>query len=92
MSLTRFGVTKLRAAVEAMLKEYDGAGAQMATQCRITSLASRSPTKTAISPRYLARMSLYMLEKSPPAPGYLSVTETLRSRLNPAGGRMSEIP
>src|ERR1051325_10467784 len=39
MSLTRFGVAKLRAAVRAMLKQYDGAEIQMATQCRITSLA-----------------------------------------------------
>ncbi|WP_197033422.1 hypothetical protein [Bradyrhizobium sp. URHD0069] len=38
MSLTRFGVAKLRAAVKAMLKQYDGAGIQVATQCRITSL------------------------------------------------------
>jgi hypothetical protein len=38
MSLTRFGVAKLRAAVKAMLKQYDGAGIQVATQWRITSL------------------------------------------------------
>src|SRR5215211_1930385 len=37
-SLTRFDVAKLRAAVRAMPKQYDGAGMQMATQCRITSL------------------------------------------------------
>lgn len=38
MSLTGFSVAKLRAAVTAMLKQYDGAGIHMATQCRITSL------------------------------------------------------
>jgi hypothetical protein len=46
MSLTRFGVAKLRAAVRAMPKQYDGAGMQMATQCRITSLAGRPGKQT----------------------------------------------
>jgi hypothetical protein len=54
MSLTGFGVAKLRAAVTAMLKQYDGAGIHMATQCRITSLPN-SPHKTNCdSPRYSA--------------------------------------
>ena len=48
VSLTRFGVAKLRAAVRAMLKQYDGAGIQVATQCRITSLAGRLRKQTAI--------------------------------------------
>ena len=43
MTLTRFGLAKLHAAVRAMLKQYDGAGMQMATQCRITSLARPPP-------------------------------------------------
>src|SRR2546421_11063632 len=59
MSLTRFGVVKLRAAVRAMLKQYDGAAIQMATQCRITSLASRSPKTNRDSPRYSCGLSLY---------------------------------
>jgi hypothetical protein len=53
MSLTGFGVVKLRAAVRAMLKQYDGAGIQMATQCRITMPAKAArENKIAISPRY----------------------------------------
>jgi hypothetical protein len=39
-SLTRFGVARCRAAVRAMLKQYEGAQIQLATQRRITSLAS----------------------------------------------------
>ena len=54
VSLTRFGVAKLRAAVRAMLKQYDGASIQVATQCRIASLPG-SPQKTnRDSPRYSA--------------------------------------
>src|SRR4029450_1955830 len=49
MSLTGFGVAKLRAAVRAMLKQYDGAWIEMATQSRITSLPGSPPeNKTAI--------------------------------------------
>src|SRR5215207_10711049 len=43
MSLTRFGVAKRRAAVRTMLKQYDGAEIQLATQRRITSPQIRSP-------------------------------------------------
>jgi hypothetical protein len=54
MSLTGFSVAKLRAAVRAMLKQYDAAAIQMATQCSITSLPG-SPQKTNCdSPRYSA--------------------------------------
>src|SRR6185295_17853622 len=38
MSLTRFGVARLRAAAKAMLKQYDRAVSQVATWCRITRL------------------------------------------------------
>jgi hypothetical protein len=41
--LTRFGVAKLRAAVKAMLKQYDGAWIEMATQCSITMPARQLP-------------------------------------------------
>jgi hypothetical protein len=44
MSLTGLGVAKLRAAVRAMLKQYDGAAIQMATQFRIT-MPARQPAK-----------------------------------------------
>jgi hypothetical protein len=54
VSLTRFGVAKLRAAVKAMLKQYDGAGIQMTTQCRNTSLAGALKKQICDSPRYSA--------------------------------------
>ena len=67
MSLTRFGLAKLRAAVKAMLKQYEGAGIQMATQCRITSLATPAPKQIAI---LLAIRSIVTIFKiSPRAPG-----------------------
>jgi hypothetical protein len=48
IALTRFGVAKLRAAVRAMLKQYDGAEIQMATRCRITSLPGNPRKQIAI--------------------------------------------
>jgi hypothetical protein len=54
MSLTGFGVAKLRAAVKAMLKQYDGALTEMATQCSITSLPGSTQKTNYDSPRYSA--------------------------------------
>src|SRR6185369_1560785 len=54
MSLTRFGVAKLRATVKAMLKQYEGAWTEMATQCSITSLPGSARKTNCDSPRYSA--------------------------------------
>jgi hypothetical protein len=54
MSLTRFGVAKLRAAVRAMLKQYDALPLQVDTWWRITSLPSSSQKTNCDSPRYSA--------------------------------------
>ena len=67
MSLTRFGVAKLRAAVRAMLKQYDGAGIQMATQCSITSLAGSLRKQIAIL--LAIRQIVAICRISPRAPG-----------------------
>ena len=76
MSLTGFGVAKLRAAVRAMPKQYDGAGIQVATRCRITSLARRCQKTNCNSPRYSAHQSLYGQDVIA-RPGLLSVTESI---------------
>jgi len=67
MSLTSFGAAKLRAAVRAMPKQYDGAGFQMATQCRITSLPSVPRKQIAIL--LAIRQIVAISETSPRAPG-----------------------
>jgi hypothetical protein len=67
MSLTGFGVAKLRAAVRAMPKQYDGALIHMATQCRITSLPG-SPRKQ-IAILLAIRQIVAISETSPRAPG-----------------------
>jgi len=83
MSLTGFCVAKLRAAVRAMPKQYDGAGIEVATRCRITSLA-RHPRKTNCdSPRYSAD-SRY-IQHITARPGLLSVTESIALPPQPKG-------
>jgi hypothetical protein len=67
MSLTGFGVAKLRAAVRAMPKQYDGAGIQMATQCHITSLPGVPRKQIAIL--LAIRQIVAISEISPRAPG-----------------------
>jgi hypothetical protein len=54
MSLTSFGVAKLRAAVTAMLKQYDGAVFEVATWCRITRLVRSCAETNYDSCRYSA--------------------------------------
>ena len=90
MSLTGFSVAKLRAAVRAMLKQYDGAAIQMATQCSITSLPGSLQKSNCDSPRYSAD-SRYIQDITA-RPGLLSVTESVRSRLNQKGGHMPKSP
>ena len=90
MSLTGFGVAKLRAAVRAMPKQYDGARIHMATQCRITSLSRRPQKTNCDSPRYSAD-SRY-IEDITARPGLLSVTESVALPPQPKGGHMSKLP
>jgi hypothetical protein len=55
MSLTRFGVAKLRAAVRAMLKQYDGAVfSQWLLNVALQGLAGPNPKTNCDSPRYSA--------------------------------------
>jgi len=75
MSLTGFRVVKLRAAVRAMPKQYDGAVIEVATRCRITSLARRPRKTNCDSPRYSAD-SRYIRDITA-RPGLLSVTESV---------------
>ena len=75
MSLTGFGAAKLRAAVRAMLKRYDGAEIQVATRCRITSLPGTPQKTNCVSPRYWAD-SRYIQDITA-RPGLLSVTESV---------------
>jgi hypothetical protein len=83
MSLTGIGVAKLRAAVRAMLKQYDGAGIEVATRCRITSLARRPQKTNCDSPRYSAD-SRY-IQNITARPGLLSVTESVALPPQPKG-------
>ena len=90
MSLTRFGVAKLRAAVRAMPKQYDGARIHMATRCRITSLPGTPQKTNCVSPRYWAD-SRYIQDITA-RPGLLSVTESVALPPQPKGGHMSKLP
>jgi len=81
-------VANLRAAVRAMPKQYDGAGFQMATQCRITSLPSVPRKQIAIL--LAIRQIVAISETSPRAPGLLSVTESVALPPHQQGGHMSD--
>ena len=86
MSLTSFGVAKLRAAVTAMLKQYDGAVFEVATWCRITRLV-RSCAETNYD--FLAiRQTITIWSISSRAPWLLSVTESFALPPKPKGGHM----
>lgn len=89
MSLTGFRVAKLRAAVRAMPKQYDGAVIEVATRCRITSLARRPRKTNCDSPRYSAD-SRYIQDITA-RHGLLSVTESVALPPQPKGGCMPKI-
>jgi hypothetical protein len=73
-----------------MLKQYDAAAIQMATQCSITSLPG-SPQKTNCdSPRYSAD-SRYIWDITA-RPGLLSVTESVALPPQPKGRSYAKIP
>ena len=90
MSLTGFGVAKLRAAVRAMPKQYDGARIHMATRCCITSLPGCAQKTNCDSVRYSAE-SRYIRDITA-RPGLLSVTESVALPPQQQGGHMSKIP
>jgi hypothetical protein len=86
MSLTRFGVAKLRAAAKAMLKQYDGAVFEVATWCRITRLVRSCAETNYDSSRYSAD-DHYMVDIIA-RPWLLSVTESFALPPEPKGGHM----
>jgi hypothetical protein len=88
MSLTGFGVAKLRAAVRAMPKQYDGARIHMATRCRNTSLPGSPPENKL---RFSSLFGRY-IEDITARPGLLSVTESVALPPQPKGGHMSKLP
>jgi len=83
MSLTRFGVAKLRAAVRAMLKQYDGAGIQMATQFAHYKPHQTQPETNCDSARYSP--DSHYVQHITAHPGLLSVTESVALPPQPKG-------
>ena len=90
MSLTRFGVAKLRAAVRAMPKQYDGAGIQMATQFAHYKPHQTQPETNCDSARYSP--DSHYVQHITAHPGLLSVTESVALPPQPKGGHMSKLP
>src|SRR6185369_14674453 len=83
MSLTRFGVAKLRAAVRAMPKQYDGAGIQMATQFAHYKPHQTQPETNCDSARYSP--DSHYVQHITAHPGLLSVTESVALPPQPKG-------